>query len=285
MKTLKHAPLLILLLMLWLMLWPGSGAAENNMLQKKLEIIELQHRNASEVLPVIKPLLANDERLSASRNQLVIRASSATIDEVKRIVSKLDKPLRMLNITVRYSRRAQNQQHEASLSGSAGIKYDAQKKETEPKVNINTKITSTTSNEHDISTQNVQVIEGNWASIHTGQLTPETSSSVNISGFNTSIQTRKQYRKSGSGFRVKPVIRKDHVVLHIMPLTKKSSGIDRQQIQSISASTQITGRLGTWIELGGISNKAQSTPSARTYSTKKSFTDDSTIQVKVEEIK
>ncbi|MDO8349573.1 MAG: hypothetical protein Q7S94_00280, partial [Gallionella sp.] len=66
----------------------------------ELEIIELKHRRAEELLPVIQPLLDKDEMVSGMNYQLILRASSRNTEQIRRLLERIDSLPRQLKITV-----------------------------------------------------------------------------------------------------------------------------------------------------------------------------------------
>ena len=90
--------------------WAGTALA-----QQSLAIIELQHRSAQDVLPVLVPLVEPGGSLSGFDYKLFLRASPANREEIRRALSALDTPPRRLRIEV-----SQNRSSADSQSGWAG---------------------------------------------------------------------------------------------------------------------------------------------------------------------
>src|ERR1051325_2081623 len=66
-----------------------------------LQVIELRHRPAAEVEPILRPLIQRDEVLSATGCRLILRAGEARRAEIERLVATLDVAPRQLTLTVR----------------------------------------------------------------------------------------------------------------------------------------------------------------------------------------
>src|SRR5436190_20548413 len=66
-----------------------------------LQVIELHHRSAAEVEPILRPLLKPDEALSATGYQLILRVNETRRAEIERLVATLDVAPRQLLLTVR----------------------------------------------------------------------------------------------------------------------------------------------------------------------------------------
>lgn len=76
--------------------------AANALGQNTLEIIGLRHRTAEQVLPALRALLEPGGTLSGQGNQLILRASPDNVAELKRALEAIDRPLRRLQISVRF---------------------------------------------------------------------------------------------------------------------------------------------------------------------------------------
>ncbi|MGI9247548.1 MAG: hypothetical protein ACR2QI_00950, partial [Woeseiaceae bacterium] len=77
-------------------------------------------------------------------------------------------------------------------------------------------------------------------------------------GFAGSIE----YKDAVTGFYVLPRIRGDNVILEVSPFKSSQSNTRGDNIDTQSASTTITGRVGEWLLIGGVTEQleqAQST--------------------------
>src|SRR3981081_2512234 len=78
------------------------GCAVHSLAQQALEIIPLRHRTVEQVLPVLQPLVEPGGALTGQSGQLIVRASPANLAEIKRALEAIDRPLRRLQISVRF---------------------------------------------------------------------------------------------------------------------------------------------------------------------------------------
>lgn len=67
---------------------------------ERIEIIEMKHRAAFEMEPVIRPLLKPGDALTVAGNQLILRTDESRFNEIADLLAQLDKPRRSLLITV-----------------------------------------------------------------------------------------------------------------------------------------------------------------------------------------
>ena len=96
----------------YLLLLLGAGAA---IAQASLEVIELRHATAEQVLPALRPLLEPGGVLTGQRSQLIVRTSPRNLEELRRALQTLDAPARRLVISVRFDAAGEAARSEASV--------------------------------------------------------------------------------------------------------------------------------------------------------------------------
>jgi type II/III secretion system protein len=94
--------------------------------QQILEVITLGYRQADEVIPLLRPLLAPGGALTGTNNQLIVRTTPANLAELKQVLAVVDARPRQLVISVRQGSVADAARDRASVSGSAGAGGNAQ---------------------------------------------------------------------------------------------------------------------------------------------------------------
>ena len=80
-------------------------------------IIQLKHRPASEMIPLLRPLLGSDDALSGMDYRLIIRTSDRNLKEIERVLSQLDIEQRRLRITVEQLAAGDREASSQSLTG------------------------------------------------------------------------------------------------------------------------------------------------------------------------
>ena len=191
--------------------------------QGSLEIIPLRHRTAEQVLPALRPLLEPGATLTGQRNQLIVRTSPQNLVELRQALDAIDRPLRRLQISVRFDDAASAQQREVEAGGrvsNRGARIDVRAQDSR----------SASSDRVD---QRVQVLEGGRAFIMTGQ-------AVSVPG---------AVWETGSGFEAVPRLAGDTVLIDI---AQQKESFERQQ----RLLTTLSARLGEWVEVGGIASTA-----------------------------
>ncbi len=224
------------------------------LLAERLEIIELQHRPAEEVVPLLRPFLAEGGTLSGQRGQLFIRTTPQNLIEIKKILSSLDKSPEQLMITVLQGEATKLAGDEAQLNASLGIGGDGRLtagSPASPNDSVELRIRSTRSRHRDEDVQQVRVLEGSPATIYLGQLVPIGSRTTTTSPWGSQTSDTIEYRSVSTGFTVLPRISGQRVTLEIAAQRDSLSRSGGGRINVQGVNTTITGALGEWIEIGG----------------------------------
>ncbi|HEY1290819.1 MAG TPA: secretin N-terminal domain-containing protein [Burkholderiales bacterium] len=187
--------------------------------QGSLEIIPLRHRAADQVLPALRPLLEPGATLTGQGTQLIVRTSPSNLDELRRALDEIDRPLRRLQVSVRFDDAGDAASRSVETSGrisNRGSSVEVQAQDAR----------SAASGRVD---QRVQVLEGGRAFIATGRSTPIYDGSVT--------------RETASGFDAIPRLAGDKVLVEI---AQRRDTPGRQQ----ALSTTVSGRPGEWLDIG-----------------------------------
>jgi len=274
-----------------LLFFPVFLSAAESAIEFDLEIIELKHRSIEDVIPVIKPLLNKNERVSGTANQLIVKASAETIALVKKILKKIDTPVKQFIVTVKYARESQQDQRSVNLSTNISPSHS----------NTEIRVISTHDDENSFRSQQLQVTEGHWANFNIIQLIPINEFKLFVSSFNSSVnsninsgyssgydsafQSSTEYKKTGAALRVLATMRNKAVHLKIATHYSKQNTYDNRKIDSISAMTEISGPFGKWIDIGGTASSMNNhNPREKVYTTNQPFIDNRRIWIKVDSL-
>jgi len=209
-----------------------------------LEIINLNHRPASEIIPIIRPLLDKTGSLSGEKYVLFINTSDKNLRQLKSTISMLDADLRQLNISIMQESEATMKRYGFKISG-----------ELPQKANANVYSNQRTAN----NLQQIRVTEGQWASIQTGISVPSISRVRNTNGTVTEFI---RYQTIVTRLKIRPQIIGNKVDLKI-----ESSIADRTTSKTQRLHTTVEGKLGEWIALGGIQSAVDNSNSGFVFST------------------
>ena len=239
-----------------------------------ISTIQLQHRPAEEVIPVVEPMLGVDDAISGQGFRIFLQSSPETLARVRDMVGVLDIPAKILQVSV-------FQGSDRDL-GELGIGANVQIEKGDAGVDIGNgrdnnddgggSITYSTSGGsagiNSLSTQKslrdnpihqVRVKDGIEAYIETGERIPYFYGALKgRRGFGGSIE----YKDAISGFYVLPRIRGDKVTLEVNPFKSSQSNAGGDNIDTQSAGTTVTGRIGEWILIGGVTEQLERAQSA-----------------------
>ncbi|CAG0939328.1 hypothetical protein GALLN_00564 [Gallionellaceae bacterium] len=266
----------------------------------ELEVITLQHRNAQDVLPIIQPLLDQDDVARGMNNKLILRTSPRNLAEIRKLLEQIDTAPRSLKITVMQNVDSETVRRLTEVSGSIGLSGDARigmrggrdeggltVEAGQGADRARARVYSTRSLDADKKTQQIQVLEGGRARISVGQAVPVTQRQVVRSPWKTRVIEDTQYREVSSGFYVVPRLNGDRVTLEISAQNDMlSPGSANQPATSVQQmTTTISGRLGEWLVLGETLQQTEGEGSSISRHSLSSAHEQRNVLLMVEEIK
>jgi type II secretory pathway component GspD/PulD (secretin) len=221
------------------------------------EVVQLNYRTSDDLLPVAKSFLGKEGTVSAYGNQLIVKAEPGKIDELRSLLGQLDKAQKRLMISVDTS---DNTTQDSQSMGP-------------------THIINRSTDSRDGGIQQVQASEGVPALIQVGQSVPLTTTSTDSNGY---AKSDTQYRNVTQGFYVTASLTGDTVHLSISTNHDRMSQERPDVVNIQSTDTNVTGRLGEWITLAGISEQSQANQNALVQSRSTQGRGDMSLRVKVD---
>jgi hypothetical protein len=229
---------------------------------QSLEVIDLHHRRAEDVIPILQPLLEAGGALSGQDYQLFVRASRTNVSQLREVLAAIDRAPRQLLISVRSNTRGELEQERAAAGGRIGPDGGS----------VSVQATQSARNRQGEGIASVRVLEGGTASIATGQTVPVVTAFAVGTGSKPFAAGSLGYRDLSSGYLVTPRLAGEQVTLQIeqqsqQPVSQQGTATTQ------TLSTQVSGRLGTWIALGGIDESSSATTTgvlSRRYQTQSS---------------
>ena len=203
--------------------------------QNTLEIITLRHRTAEQVIPVVGPLIEPGGTVSGQGSQLFVRASPATVSDIKLALESIDRPLRRLMIAVRLDESADRASRDVGASGRI----------TNRGSNVEIRAQDNRLRSDERVDQRVQTMEGGRAMIMTGASRPVRQRQLIQTPAGVISQEVTVVQEQASGFEVIPRLAGNTVHVEIA-----------QQRPDQRAASTVSGRLGEWFELGAVAVNA-----------------------------
>ncbi len=232
----------------------GGWLACRAVLAQELAIIELRHRRAEDVIPVVQPLVEPGGVVSGVDSKLLVRTSPANLAQIRAAVEAVDRPQRQLLITVGQgtvtdsdSARARG----AATIGGGDVQIGVNRPPSaQSGVQGSVRGGSQQASLRNVS--NVRTLEGSETWIAVGQSVPFSTTTV-TPGWNGTVQRSTTFRDVSSGFFATARVNGDLVTLEISPRQQqfRPSGTGGT-VQTQGASTVVSGRLGEWMQVGAV---------------------------------
>lgn len=239
------------ILALSLMLFGDPAAAQSN---EEVTQIRIVHRDVSEMLTIVKPLVSPHGFISADvpSNSLIIIDNPAYISRIQELVSRIDQAVPQLKIRVQYGYREAEKEQAVSTRGKIEI-GDAtigvgQKKED----GVDVALSSEKRQHQRDSEYTVMVRSGSTAYISSGYDVPYPERWSRLSHKHGHIRRPVTFKKVDTGYDIRPVLMGNNVQIEIMPHISylNPRGL-RQPIRFAEAATQLVVPLGQWVEIAG----------------------------------
>ena len=244
-----------------LCLFIGLTLLLSNAQAASITIIQLNSRPAEEVIPFIEPMLGANEAITGTGFKLFLRASPESLIQAREIIDALDTVAKVLNISV--FQGSERELKTRSISGnlqiengntnvSIGNKNNSAGEISYNFDNVSGDINASRSNLQQSSNpvHQLRVNEGTEGFIQTGD------QAAYSSGSNGTV-----YQDVTAGFYVLPRTHGNIVTLKISPFKNSLSNSRTSSIDTQSANTTITGRMGEWLPIGGVTEQSQSSQS------------------------
>lgn len=215
---------------------------------KTLEIIPVFHRTAEEMAEIVRPFLDQNEAVIPNRSQLILKMSAARLEEVRRLIRKLDTSPHRLMISVRQGRdltlEALNARARVNVRIGTG-------RSSRSEIGVRGRYYQTESEESLGSTQNLQTLEGHPAVIKIGEQRPVANYQTYQHGDHTVVRGGIDYREATTGFTVLPRLVGEQVILNISPWSSRFDRRGGGSVDTQSADTTLRVALDEWVEIGG----------------------------------
>lgn len=233
--------------------------------------IQLLNRPAGEIIPIIKPMLGTDDVITGRGFKLFLRSSPETLAQVKDMIDILDATAKILQISVFQGSdrdlRALNISGNVQIeSGDASGSIGTNSNKSAGSISYNTQnasgsinATSTSGRMENNPLQRLRVTEGTEGYIETGEQIPYFSGASWIRPGAAAGDI--EYRNVTTGFYVLPRIHGDNVSLQVSPFKNSLSKARAGNIETQQANTTITGRIGEWLLIGGVTEQIKRTQS------------------------
>jgi hypothetical protein len=245
----------------------GYAAAQ----ERHLRSYTLQHAMAEQVVPVLAAQLSPGSNVTPYRQQLILNVTDAEYKNLQALLAQLDTAPRSLLISVRKQSQQRDSDERIGAQGRIGdgsVQVQSgrgwQQRE-EARVIIN----QGSSQSNRDGSQQVRVVEGMQAFINAGS-----TASIRSGAYGG-----RELVPVDSGFYATARIIDDEVIVDI---DQRDDRVQGRGIATQSLQTQVRGRIGEWISLGGLSSSQTGNERAITNYGNSSTRSNSDLAIKVD---
>jgi hypothetical protein len=254
---------------------------------QELEIIELRHRLAEEVIPVVQPLVEPGGVLTGTDRVLFVRASAPNLEQIRQAVALLDRPPRQLTVTVGQGTVSGTQA--GGVRGAAGIGSGDVQVGVNAPPGAGTGVAvgaGSVARQADLaSVASVRTLEGAETWIAIGRVVPLSGVQAVPAPHGTRTYPHVEYRELSTGFYATVRLSGERVTLEISPHQQRLQATERGPVVATAGSTStVSGRLGEWIPLGAVRETDAGGSSGLLVWGRRSSTSEYTAWLRVDEV-
>lgn len=221
----------------------------------ELQLIELRHRLAEEIVPVVQPLLEPGGVLTGADRVLFVNTSPANLEQIRQAVERLDRRPRQLMITV--GQGTVTREEGTDLRGTATLgSGDAQVGVNAPPggdSGVAVAVRSGSQRANLQNTSSIRTLDGAETYIALGQLVPLTTTQVVAGQRRPLVYTSTEYRDVSTGFYATVRLHGEAVTLEVSPRQQRLRGAaGAPVVETAGLVSTVSGPLGEWIPLGAV---------------------------------
>ncbi|HAO25404.1 MULTISPECIES: secretin N-terminal domain-containing protein [unclassified Methylophaga] len=224
----------------------------------QIRTIQLQHRLAAEILPMIEPMIDNYTTINGHDNLLIIKSSSQSFNEIEQLVKQLDSRVQSLTVTVL---RTQQQINDERFSNDQ-LNIDLENPKNSS-LEIN-RWSTKNSRERDQQYQ-ARGIAGQPIDIQMGRAVADNQQQLIFYPHGgIAVQESTQYIQLDNGFQARVnILGNQQARVDIFPLFSEMQR--NGDITSTSLLTTVNGPVNQWILIGQIGEQQRQQQNAKTY--------------------
>lgn len=193
--------------------------------QQIVKVINLHYKTASDVIPLLQPVLTEGAKVSGQNNTLVIKTTPQNLTQIRYLLQRIDIPPKLFKIAIR-----QGNAHGNTTANLGNV------------IEFNTQ-----SDDFQKRNQYVTVQDGETAFISTGS-NVAVIKSVGIGWWHNGV--RYQRRNVTQGFWVEPHQQGSQILLKIYRLREQQDHQQPQTFNQQSTMTTLRVQPDHWVEIG-----------------------------------
>ena len=228
---------------------------------QEMQVIELRHRLAADVIPIVQPLLEPGGVITGMDGMLFVRTSPANLAQIREVLNALDRKPRQLLVSVRQGTVADvssGQVRGSATIGGGDVQAGVNRPPaTEPGASVGVNYRTQRDDANNVSS--VRTLEGMETYISIGQSVPVNTTQVSRGWGGVTVQQSTDFRSANTGFYATARLSGDTVTLEISQQQQRLRSSARGPVvQTAGAVTTVSGRLGEWLALGAVQESSSS---------------------------
>lgn len=231
---------------------------------------------APKLVPVLEPLLGPEDNITAYRNKLFVKAPPHIQDEILDILQELDRPLKNVQISLRFADADDLAASDSEASGKVVV-YHGSSRKTGVDVEVVSKQRFST--KQDKVDQQVRVLEGEQGVLNIGK-----DVLVQQYVFVNPFQARssQQYRSVGNAMYVVPRLVKNRIRIEVFSSNQRLRRNANSEIEKVEAQTVLLVEPGVWTPLAGSTQSSAESDNSITHSTSRNRQQGKTLQIRAD---
>jgi type II secretory pathway component GspD/PulD (secretin) len=241
----------------------------------EVAVIEVNYREASDFLPMVKSLLSPEGKASLDErtNSIIVVDTNAAITEIQAFVATMDKPAEQVRVRFRFQETSLSSDRDISTSGRYSGEHGSVAIGGAEEDGVHVSALESRTKHRGQTESFISVMSGSPAYLWVGREIPFTQRWIYLTHTYAHEVETVEFQRVETGFEVKPVVAGDRVHIEIVP---RISSFDEgaRVVRLTEASTTVTVLRGQWVTIGGTSEQSNeavcailSTGSSSTHST------------------
>lgn len=249
---------------------------------EELQVNEIYetYQPADKLVPVVESVLGVNDRVVAYRNKLLVKAPRHRQDKLLELLQEIDRPLRNLLISVRFSDQLGQDLQQRSVDlgyreADKGVRiegdsqldggivvYKGSSRDSKIQAKVVAKDSFSTRDEN--VSQQIRVMEGEQGFLQVGEERPETRL-VFLNPYGVGATT--EYRNVGNGVYVIPQIMRDKIRLELYTSNQRRVSADQRNVEKTDVQSVLLVEPDVWTPFAGSnmqSNRSDDGISTRT---------------------
>jgi len=229
-----------------------------NSSQAEVAVIKVDHRNASDIFPLVESLLSpgGKSALDLRTNTIIVNDTSESVAKIKALVTDMDKPAEQVRIRLRFQETGVSKDTDLSASGRiSGDRWSVATGRSR-REGVHVRARDTRVNRQGSTESFISVMSGSFAYLWIGKDVPFTEQWVFLTRRYARVMERVNFLHVETGFEVRPVVSGNNAHIEIIPRISSLEKGDRGVVRFTEASTTMTVLKGQWVTLAGTSEQS-----------------------------